>query len=249
MAVLWSKDIAGKRYEVRSAGNTRRLYTDGVFHSQYHPDRPFAGSIWDLLWLPALFYEPGQIRRILLLGVGGGAVIHMLRHYAQPEVIDAIDIDPTHIQIATRHFGIKPSSARLIQADGISWLEDYKGPDYDMIIDDMYGEEAGEPARAIDLDYSWINTIRKHLSPNGVMILNSMNSRELRQAACFTDRQLSRSFQSSYQFYVPMYHNAVGAIFRKPVSVRHFRKRLNDYPALRQLDFRIRKLGTDMQKY
>jgi len=172
-------------------------------------------------------------------------VIHMLRHYAQPEVIDAIDIDPTHIQIAKRHFQVKPSSARLIQADGISWLEDYQGPGYDMIIDDMYGEEGGEPARAIDLDYSWINTIRKHLNPNGVMILNSMTSRDLKQAACFSHRQLSRSFKSGYHLYVPMYHNAVGAVFREPVSIRDFRKRLSDYPALRQLDFRIRKLATD----
>ena len=249
MAVLWSKDIAGKRYEVRSAGKTRRLYTDGVFHSQYHPDRPFAGSIWDLLWLPALFYEPGQIKRILLLGVGGGAVIHMLRLHARPEVIDAIDITPTHIQIARRYFGVRACSAKLIQADGISWLNDYKGPGYDMIIDDMYGEDGGEPARAIELDYSWINTIRKHLDPNGVMILNSMTSNDLKQAACFTDAGLSKSFKSAYHLYVPMYHNAVGAIFREPVSTRDFRKRLHAYPALRQLDFRIRKLGTDTHKY
>jgi spermidine synthase len=247
MAIIWSKEVTGKRYEVRSAGRTRRLYTDGVFHSQYHPDRAFAGSIWDLLWLPALFYRPGQIKRILLLGVGGGAVIHMLRLHARPELIDAIDINPIHIQIAQRYFGVNRSSARLIQADGISWLQDYNGPGYDMIIDDMYGEQDGEPARAIELDYSWINTISKHLNPNGVMILNSMTSKDLKQAACFTNARLSTNFKSAYHLYVPMYHNAVGAIFRKPVSARDFRKRLHACPSLHQLDFRIRKLSTDIK--
>lgn len=242
MAILWSKNITGTKYEVRTAGKTRRLYTDGVFHSQYHPDRLFAGSIWDLLMLPALFYEPGQIKRILLLGVGGGAVIHLLRHYVQPEVIDAIDLNPVHLQIARRYFNIKPSMANLIQADGINWLQNYKGPRYDMIIDDMYGEENGEPARAIELNYRWLSTLRKHLNPKGVLVMNTMSSKELKQAACFTNAQLSRSFKSAYQLYLPIYHNAVGAVFRQPVSARDFRQRLKQYPALSQLDIRLRRL-------
>jgi spermidine synthase len=242
MAILWSKTIAGKKYEVRTAGKTRRLYTDGVFHSQYHPERLFAGSIWDLLVMPALFYEPGQIKRILLLGVGGGAVIHLLRHYAQPESIDAIDINPVHLKVARRYFNVKPSMANLVKADGIKWLQNYKGPRYDMIIDDMYGEENGEPARAIELNYRWLSTLRKHLNPQGVLVMNTMSSRELKQAACFTHTQLSRSFRSAYQLYLPTYHNAVGAVFRQPANTRVFRKRLNQYPALGQLDIRLQQL-------
>ena len=77
------------------------------------------------------------------------------------------------------------------------------------------------------------------------MILNSMTSRDLKQAACFSHPQLSKSFRSGYHLYVPMYHNAVGAVFRKPVSARDFHSRLNTYPALRHLDFRMRKIATD----
>lgn len=242
MAILWSKNVAGRQYEVRTAGKTRRLYTDGVFHSQYHPDRLFAGSIWDLLIMPALFYEPGQLKRILLLGVGGGAVIHLLRQYTQPEVIDAIDLNPVHLHVARRYFNVKPSMANLVQADGINWLRNYTGPRYDMIIDDMFGEENGEPVRPIELNYSWLSTLRKHLNPEGVIVLNTMSSRDLKQAACFTNAQLSRSFKSAYQLYLPIYHNAVGAVFRQPVSTRDFRKRLNQYPELSQLDIQCRRL-------
>jgi spermidine synthase len=192
--------------------------------------------------MPALFYEPGQLKRILLLGVGGGAVIHLLRHYAQPEVIDAIDLNPVHLKIARRYFNVKPSMANLIEADGINWLQNYTGPRYDMIIDDMYGEENGKPARAIGLNYQWLNTLRKHLNPEGLLVLNTMSSRELKQAACFTHAQLSRSFKSAYQLYDPNYYNAIGAVFRQPVHARGFRKRLNQYPALRRLDIRLRRL-------
>ena len=72
MALLWSEQDGDSRYEVRSAGNTRRLYTNGVFHSQYNPNNPVTGSVWDLLLLPAFFLPPGRPRRVLVLGVGGG---------------------------------------------------------------------------------------------------------------------------------------------------------------------------------
>ena len=242
MAILWSKIIEGKTYEVRAAGKTRRLYTDGVFHSQYHPDRLYAGSIWDLLMLPALFYEPGQLKRILVLGVGGGAVIHLLRHYAQPEVIDAIDLNPVHLQVARRFFDVTPSVANLVEADGVEWLNNHDGPCYDMIIDDMYGEEDGEPARAVELDHRWIATLRKHLSKNGVLVLNTLSSKNLRKAACFTNHQLSRSFKSAYLLQDPDYYNAIGALFRQPVNTRYYHKRLKTFPSKNRQDIRIRRL-------
>jgi spermidine synthase len=242
MAILWSKIIDGKKYEVRAAGKTRRLYTDGVFHSQYHPDRLYAGSIWDLLMLPALFYEPGQLKRILVLGAGGGAVIHLLQRYAQPEVIDAIDLNPVHLQIARRFFDVTPSVANLVEADGVEWLNNYNGPLYDMIIDDMFGEENGEPARAVDLDHRWIATLRKKLSKNGVLVLNTLISKNLRQAACFTNRQLSRSFKSAYQLQDPDYYNAIGAVFRQPMNTRYFYKRLKAFPSKNRLNIRISRI-------
>ena len=52
MALLWERRVEGTLYQVRSAGRTRRLYTNGVFHSQYNPVRPVTGSVWDLLLLP-----------------------------------------------------------------------------------------------------------------------------------------------------------------------------------------------------
>ena len=37
MALLWEKRAAGVHYSVRNAGNTVRLYTNGVLHTQYNP--------------------------------------------------------------------------------------------------------------------------------------------------------------------------------------------------------------------
>lgn len=67
MAIIWSRCLGGVHYEVRSAGNSLRLYTDGVFHSQYNPYRLITGHVWDLLMLPALFYPANKIKRVLVM--------------------------------------------------------------------------------------------------------------------------------------------------------------------------------------
>ena len=71
MALIWKTDLQGVHYEVRRAGRTLRLYANGVQHSEFHPKRLLTGSVWDLLWLPALLHEPSRFRRVLVLGLGG----------------------------------------------------------------------------------------------------------------------------------------------------------------------------------
>jgi spermidine synthase len=130
-------------------------------------------------------------------------VIRLLRHYVQPDTIDAIDLNPVHLQIARRYFDVTTSLANLIHADGISWLQNYTGPRYDMIIDDMFGEEDGEPARAADLDYRWLGIIKEHLSSEGVIVLNTLSARMLKQAACLPMRNLQKTSAAHISYHCP----------------------------------------------
>ncbi|HHH44614.1 MAG TPA: class I SAM-dependent methyltransferase, partial [Gammaproteobacteria bacterium] len=93
MSLVWQKQADGVDYQVRRAGRTLRLYTNGVFHSQYNPARPVTGSVWDLLLVPAFFYPPAELQRILVLGVGGGAVIQNLRRFVQPQQIVGVELN------------------------------------------------------------------------------------------------------------------------------------------------------------
>ncbi len=226
MAIVWEKTERGVHYQVRSAGHTRRLYTDGVFHSQYHPRRAFIGGIWDLLFLPALFAAPGRIRRVLLLGVGGGAVIHQLQRFIQPRTIIGVELNPVHLQVARRHFGITPQLATLEQADAVQWLADYRGPAFDMIIDDLFGEAQGEPVRAVDADVPWCRQLLRHLSPDGLLVMNFIGSRDLRRSACLSHPPLAARFESVFQFSLPGYENAIGAFLRRPAEAATLRREL-----------------------
>src|SRR5690606_38618268 len=154
MALIWSKRHGNVNYEVRSAGNTRRLYSNGVFHSSYNPSRAITGGVWDLLMMPAFLYPPGAIRRVLLLGVGGGTVIRQLQAFVRPREIVAVDLDPVHLDVARRFFGVRGEDARLVHADAREWL-DADDSRYDLVIDDLFGERDGEPVRAVTADAAW----------------------------------------------------------------------------------------------
>lgn len=75
MAVVWEQEQDGVLYQVRNHGASLRLYANGIQHSEFHPERLVTGSVWDLLWLPALLQPPESVRRVLVLGLGGGSLI------------------------------------------------------------------------------------------------------------------------------------------------------------------------------
>ena len=245
MAILWQKTIKNTCYEVRTAGQTRRLYTDGVFHSQYNPEHEVTGGVWDVLMLPVFFYPPETIKRVLVLGVGGGAVIQQLQRYIKPVEIIGIELNSVHIMVAKRFFGVTSKSAQLIHADAIKWIESYSGPPFDMIIDDLFGEEDGEPLRAVKANKAWFEKLNAHLSPEGVLVMNFISTGDLKNCAALSYKKVSAYFSSIFKFTLTHYDNAVGAFLKVPVTTQMLRQNLNRVDELRKskkLDFHIRKL-------
>lgn len=232
MALVWQKNVDGKRYEVRSAGQTRRLYTDGVFHSQYNPSAPVTGSVWDLLMLPAFFYPRGVIKRVLVLGVGGGTVLRQLNHFLQPEQIIGIELNPVHLQVARKHFKVEGPNVQLVEGDGGEWLYHYRDEPFDMIIDDLFGEDEGEPQRAVAADSDWVSTLFANLGKQGVITANFASGNELRQSAFVSRAKIARRFNSAFQLTTPYNENAVGAFLRIPATGQQLRDHLRQVPGL-----------------
>ncbi len=245
MALLWRKTCEDTDYEVRSAGRTRRLYTNGVFHSQYSPARPWTHGVWDLLMLPALFHSPGEIQRVLVLGVGGGAVIRLLQSHIRPREIIGIDLNPVHLSVARRFFGVRTSSAELIPADACHWLANYRGPPFDLIIEDLFGDADGQPRRAVPLDAGWCALLKRHLSRRGTLVVNTLGQGELRRSTLCTRWRTARGFRRAWRLDLPVYDNVVGAFLRVDAERHTLYKALEALPRTpgRKLDFRLRRLA------
>ncbi|MYM62304.1 spermidine synthase [Pseudomaricurvus sp. HS19] len=197
MTILWHKNEAGTRYEVRRAGNALRLYSNGVFHSQYNPVQPVAGSVWDMLLVPAFLARNGRPGRVLVLGVGGGAVIRQLNDFLQPDLIVGVELNPVHLHVAKRFFGVTQANVTLLQADALQWLRHYRGPAFDLVVDDLFGECNGQPQRAIAADQGWAESLDRLVSPQGALVSNFDSTLALRRSHwCRDPSQLLRWSQA-----------------------------------------------------
>ena len=232
MAVLWDHVAGDTHYQVRTAGNSIRLYTNGVFHSQYNPQRPVSGSVWDLLWIPAFFYPADTIKRVLVLGVGGGAVIQHLRRFIRPKLIVGIELSSIHLTVAKKYFKISGADVKLECADAIQWMHRYAGPPFDLIIDDLFSDADGEPERAVPANTKWARLLARNLSPNGGIVLNFASRRELLSSAFCVNDRLRRSFVSGFSLSTNNNHNAVGVFLRDAATTRTLRHRLTEIPEI-----------------
>ncbi|EAT12627.1 hypothetical protein RED65_07018 [Oceanobacter sp. RED65] len=148
MAVIYQKHTADCHYEVRTAGSSIRLYSNSVLHTQYNPNQVISGAIWDLLVLPA-FFKASSPRKVLLLGLGGGALVKMIQYFFPKAQIDCVELDPQHIYIAKRFFKI--SGVTIHQGDAYEFLKKNRKK-FDWVIDDVFGHLDGNPLRQTSLN-------------------------------------------------------------------------------------------------
>ncbi|WP_193163981.1 methyltransferase domain-containing protein [Microbulbifer hainanensis] len=224
MALVWEKRVGDCHYQVRSHGASVRLFSNGVFHSQWNPRDPLKGSLWELLLLPAFFCPPAQIRSVLLLGVGGGALIRLLQRFVQPQSIVGVDLDPVHLQVARRHFGVR--EATLVCADARDYVANLvanlrasgKKGSFDLVIDDLFGHVGGEAQRTVTADSDWCRNLLELVADTGVLVANFGGRREF-LASGWRAPELRRELKGSWTASLPAYENCIFAASRSALSM------------------------------
>jgi len=251
MSVLYSKQVADVEYQVRTAGNSVRLYSNGVLHSQYNPKHPISGAIWDLLLLPAFLLSTPP-SNILLLGLGGGTLVHLIRLFFPKANITCVDIDKEHIKVARRFFKIPKKNVTVIEGDAYSVLRASKQR-YDWIIDDVFQHVSGEPERD-GKAYQLLKTYQDNLAKNGLLSLNIIGKRQQENI-----HPLMEGFDRVIQFIHPLYENRIIAMlnnadayyFSKAITKKDFNSKIMKYKVLDQsrktcrLNFNLRVLKSN----
>ncbi|SDZ78456.1 class I SAM-dependent methyltransferase [Microbulbifer marinus] len=248
MALLWQKRVGDCEYQVRSHGASVRLYSNGVFHSQWNPRDPLKGSLWELLLLPAFFRDISQVKSVLLLGVGGGALIRLLQQFFDPARIVGVDLDATHLDIARRYFGVR--DAELVCADArefVGELQSATEPQtFDLVIDDLFGHGSGEAQRAVAADPAWCRSLLHLLNQNGVLVSNFGSRRELLDSG-WRDQGVRSQLHGGWTAELPSYENAILAVSREPLSLADLTKnapdKINPHNPARRLHSRLRRLS------
>ncbi|MBM3345304.1 MAG: methyltransferase domain-containing protein [Betaproteobacteria bacterium] len=110
-----------------------------------------------------------HVRRVLVVGLGGGSLPSFLRKQYPAAEIDAVDIDPVVIEVAKEFFEFREDGRmRAHLADGRGFIEAARRP-YDVIFLDAFGSDS-VPERLTTVEF--LRAVRQALTPGGVVVGN-----------------------------------------------------------------------------
>ncbi|MFC1727310.1 spermidine synthase [Patescibacteria group bacterium] len=135
-----------------------------------------SGGLIEAIWkkpIRKIKNQKSKIKDVLILGLGGGTVVHLINRYWPQALITGIELDPEIIKVGKEYFGLgKMDQLKIIVSDAFSYLEQHHGEkEYDLIVVDLYlgkkfpQEAAGE---------KFMKTIKRLLVKNGVVIFNRL---------------------------------------------------------------------------
>ena len=148
-------DKQDKRYLLIDGGihTITKPGTDELYHEYVH----VAELVKDL------FPRPG---RMLLVGLGGGAMVHPFAREGWR--IDVVEIDPLVPRVAKEFFDLRERDAAIHVEDGRRWLNRTRDS-YDVVFLDAFGSSS-IPFHLITREA--FAQARAHLNPGGVLALN-----------------------------------------------------------------------------
>lgn len=170
--VVFDQTSAFGRVLVRDEGPLRVLRfgtPPGSEQSEIVRDRPGAVPMEYVRLALLGLGHVSELRRVLMVGLGGGTFTNLL-HRARPDVvIDAIEIDPIVVAAARACFGVREDDHyRVHVADAATWIQRDTGR-YDYIVLDAY---AGEDIPSALASPAFFAAVRDRLTATGVVSIN-----------------------------------------------------------------------------
>uniref|UniRef100_A0A8C0C303 eEF1A lysine and N-terminal methyltransferase n=1 Tax=Balaenoptera musculus TaxID=9771 RepID=A0A8C0C303_BALMU len=117
---------------------------------------------------------------LLVVGLGGGSLPLFVHDHFPKSCIDAVEIDPSMLQVATQWFGFSQSDRMKVHiADGLDYIsslaEEEARPHYDVI---MFDVDSKDPTLGMScpppafVAQPFLQKVKSILTPEGVFILN-----------------------------------------------------------------------------
>jgi spermidine synthase len=154
-------------------------YTESVTNLRDPDDLPVAYT----QAMTASVMYPQEVKRILMIGLGGGSISTYLGRAMQGVEIDTVEIDPGVIDAARKFFGIRDSPrVRYLDADGRVFLTRNK-KQYDLILIDAF-HGGYVPFHLLTKEF--YSLVKQRLAPGGAAAFNVHDGTKLYASTLLT---------------------------------------------------------------
>jgi spermidine synthase len=166
---------------IRRLGSVRSMLFvrdtgEEVLETQVDLRQPHRLQFEYLRFMFASYLLRDQQKDVLIIGLGGGGMVHFLRRI-DPEVrIDAVEIDPEVVRLADKYFNVRSEgNVKIATADGFKFIADAKKP-YDVIYMDAFlkpsADTDGTGAPLALRTRQFYEQMQSKLKPGGSVVFN-----------------------------------------------------------------------------
>lgn len=130
--------------------------------------------------------------QILILGVAGGTIIHILSKKFPKAVLTGVDIDAVMIEMGKKYFGLEEMrNLSFVCADARSYVGKTKKK-FDLVVVDIY---IARDLPDFLLDQVFLKNIRSILAPRGYVLINYLRDGEYEKKAYILEKKLRNIFK------------------------------------------------------
>jgi spermidine synthase len=193
---------------LRRQGNVRSMLFvrdsgEEVLESQIDLRKPYVLRFEYLRALFASYLVCERPQDVLIVGLGGGGMVHFLQKFDPTVRIDAVEIDPLVVELADKYFGVRTSgNVNVVTADGLAFIAE-GDKQYDVIYMDAFLKPSAETdATGAPLELrtqEFYRQMQARLKPGGAVAFN-INPHE---GMVEDVRGVVRAFRQAYEFPLP----------------------------------------------
>ncbi|MBA2392971.1 MAG: fused MFS/spermidine synthase [Ktedonobacteraceae bacterium] len=209
-------------------GSRQLVLNEGdAIHSIYYPDRNqvLTGWYWDYFLAAPYFnqgFTPQKLHRVGIIGLAAGTIARQFTQVYGPVPIDGAEIDPSIVNVGRKYFAMNEPNLHVYVQDGRAFLATTQ-EQYDVVAIDAF-QQPYIPFQLTTREF--FGQIRSHLSPTGVVVLNTAHTtHDFRLVQAFVNT-LKQVFPSVYIFNVPGTFNTEVMATMQPTSIDTFRSNL-----------------------
>lgn len=173
---FFSENRYGLIHTVRNPELGDTIFGGNVYDGRLNTDPVLNSNRIDRLLLISGFHA--EAKRVLVIGLSGGAWVRVLMEFPQVQRIDVIELNPAYLDVVRQTPGISQllhdTRVHVHIDDGRRWLKRYSGAPYDLIVMNTTFHWRTHVSNLLSTEFFLL--VKRHLAPKGLLAFNSTDS-------------------------------------------------------------------------